>query len=52
MLELPDFSKPFILEIDASSKVNEDVDIQQGQPLAYMSQVLGQRNQARLVYEK
>ncbi|XP_071909639.1 uncharacterized mitochondrial protein AtMg00860-like [Coffea arabica] len=52
VLALPDFSKPFILETDASSITIGAVLMQQGQPIAYMSQALGIRNQTLFVYEK
>ncbi|XP_027171840.1 uncharacterized protein LOC113771462 [Coffea eugenioides] len=52
VLALPDFSKPFLLETDASQKAIGAVLMQQGRPIAYYSQVLGQNNQARSTYEK
>ncbi|KAL3520056.1 hypothetical protein ACH5RR_018205 [Cinchona calisaya] len=46
------FSKLFLLEIDASQKAVGVVLMQQGQPIAYMSQVLGGKNQFLSIYEK
>ncbi|XP_071940002.1 uncharacterized protein [Coffea arabica] len=52
VLALPDFSKPFLLETDASQLAIGAVLMQQGRPIAYYSQVLGQKNQTRSTYEK
>nr|XP_027093534.1 uncharacterized protein LOC113713927 [Coffea arabica] len=52
VLALPDFSKPFQLETDASQLAIGAVLMQQGRPIAYYSQVLGQKNQTRSTYEK
>ncbi|KAL3510400.1 hypothetical protein ACH5RR_029801 [Cinchona calisaya] len=47
VLALPDFSKPFILEIDSSPKAMGVVLMQQERPIAYHSQAVGIRNQGR-----
>ncbi|KAL3516551.1 hypothetical protein ACH5RR_023453 [Cinchona calisaya] len=52
VLALPDFSKPFILEIYDSTKAIGAVLMQQGRPLAYQSQALGIRNKGLSIYEK
>lgn len=52
VLRMPDFSQPFILETDACRNGIEAVLIQQGQPIAYFSQALCERNQALSTYEK
>ncbi|XP_071902780.1 uncharacterized protein [Coffea arabica] len=52
VLALPDFSKPFVLETDASNQAIGAIIMQQRQPLAYMSQALGAKNQALSIYEK
>ena len=52
VLAWPDFSKPFVLETDASSKAIGAVLMQQGHPIAFMSQALGPQNQSLSIYEK
>lgn len=52
VLALPNFSKPFILETDASRKGIGAVLMQQGRPLAYYSSSLCPRNAALSTYEK
>lgn len=52
VLAIPDFSKPFILETDASQNGIGAVLLQQGHPLAFISKALGPRTQGLSTYEK
>jgi hypothetical protein len=52
VLMLPDFSKPFAIETDASSKGIGAVLLQNSHPLAYVSKALGVKNQGLSTYEK
>jgi hypothetical protein len=52
VLALPDFSKPFALETDASIYGVGAVLTQQGHPLAFISKALGPRNRGLSTYEK
>ena len=52
VLVLPDFSKPFVLETDASQTGVGAVLMQQNHPVAFLSRSLGPRNQTLSVYEK
>ena len=52
ILALPDFSKPFILETDASGIGVGAVLAQGGHPLAFMSKALGPRLQGLSTYER
>lgn len=52
MLALPDFTKEFVLETDASAVGVGAVLMQQGHPLAFFSKALGPRNQTLSTYAK
>ena len=52
VLAMPDFSKPFVIEADASGFAVEAMLMQEGRPVAYHSQVLGQRARQKSAYEK
>jgi hypothetical protein len=52
VLALPDFSKQFILETDASNLGIGAVLMQEGHPIAYLSQGLNRINQGRSTYKK
>ncbi|KAL5537557.1 hypothetical protein UlMin_045101 [Ulmus minor] len=52
VLAMPDFSKPFFIETDASGFGLRAVLIQGQQPVAYYSQVLGPRARLKSIYEK
>ena len=47
-----DFTKAFVLENDASQAAIGAVLMQHGRAIAYMSQVLGRKNQTLSIYEK
>jgi hypothetical protein len=49
---LPNFSNPFAIEIDASSKGIGAVLLQDNHPLAYVSKALGLKSQGLSTYEK
>lgn len=49
---MPDFTKPFIIETDASGFGWGAVLIQGQQPMAYYSQVLGPQARLKSIYEK
>lgn len=52
ILRLPDFSKLFVVECDASRNGLRAVLMQEGRPLAYLSQVLKGKNPFLSTYEK
>jgi hypothetical protein len=52
VVALPDFNKPFVLEIDASNLGIGAVLLQDGHPIAYLNQSLNRTNQGRSTYEK
>ena len=52
MLTLPDFSLPFVVEIDACAVGVGAVLMQQERPVAYLSKALGPSHQQLSIYEK
>jgi len=52
VLALPDFTKGFTIETDASSQGIGAVMTQNGHPIAYISKALGPKAQALSTYEK
>jgi RNase H-like domain found in reverse transcriptase len=52
VLALSDFTKPFILETNVSDKGMRAVLMQGRRPIAYLSKVLGIKNQQLSTYEK
>lgn len=52
ILTVPDFSKMFTIETDASNKGLGAVLMQEGRPVAFLSQTLSDRAQTKSVYER
>ena len=52
ILALPDYSKEFVVEIDASHCGIGAILMQDGRPIAYLSKVLAQQHRGKSIYEK
>lgn len=52
VLALPNFSQPFVVETDASSKGLGAVLMQNNRPIAFISKALSPRNQSLSIYER
>jgi hypothetical protein len=52
VLAIPDFTKPFVIETDASDGEVGAILSQDGHPISYLSRALGPKNQGLSAYEK
>jgi hypothetical protein len=52
VLVLPDFTKAFVVETDASSTGIGAILLQEGHPIAFISKSLGAKQQTLSVYER
>ena len=52
VLALPDYSKEFVVETDASHCCIGSVLMQDGRPIAYLIKVLAQQHRGKSIYEK
>lgn len=52
VLKLPNFSKPFVIEVDASMKEMGAIVMQEQHPIAFINKSLGVENEGLSTYEK
>ena len=52
VLAIPNFDKPFIIESDASRKGVGAMLMQEGRPMAFMSEALFERAHKKSLYER